>query len=139
LIKPLDVLLIHSPSPTCEGIAAAIGKVGAFTGSYLYTQIQTDVVKKPSPPYPAAEDQNIYYSAPFYIGASLAVFAAVIVFFFVPPVVQDGMKIIDADFNEYLRSNGYDMSNVGLLENRSDVEVVEAEVDQKQDDEKKVD
>lgn len=42
--------------------------------------------------------QNIYYSGPFYIGAGLAAFAAIIVYFFVPPVVKDGMKIMDADF-----------------------------------------
>ena len=51
---------------TFYGIAAGIGKVGAFTGSYLYTTIQNDVVDqsliaaggKPS-------DQLIYYTAPF--------------------------------------------------------------------------
>ncbi|UZJ51151.1 hypothetical protein CBS101457_000471 [Exobasidium rhododendri] len=110
---------------TFYGVAAGIGKVGAFTGSYLYSTIQDDVVnKKLIAAGGLATDQNIYYSAPFYIGAALAAFAAVIVFFFVPPVVQDGMAKIDGEFEEYLRANGYDMSNVGLLDEKaSDTEV----------------
>ena len=68
--------------------------MGAFTGTYVYTEIQNDLVKPGSP----ATSQDIYYSGPFYIGAALAAFAAVVVFFFIPPVVQDGMKIMDADF-----------------------------------------
>jgi len=32
------------------------------------------------------------------IGASLAAFAAIVVFFFIPPVVQDGMAKMDAEF-----------------------------------------
>lgn len=60
---------------TFYGIAAGIGKVGAFVGSYMYTSIQTDLVKK-GPNAPPATEQNIYYAGPFYIGAALAVFAA---------------------------------------------------------------
>ena len=57
---------------TFYGIAAGIGKVGAFTGSYLYTTIQNSLVKPGSPP----ESQNIYLAGPFYVSASLAAFAA---------------------------------------------------------------
>lgn len=48
---------------------------------------------------------------------------------------------MDADFEEYLKANGYDMSNVGLLDNRSDVEVVHVNAedqDNKELNEKKI-
>ncbi|MCO5613691.1 hypothetical protein L7F22_067969 [Adiantum nelumboides] len=94
---------------TFYGIAAAIGKIGAFTGSYVYTQIQQDLA-------PEGDSNNLYYSGPFYIGSGLAVVSALITFFFIPAVTKDGMQKIDREFEEYLAANGYDMSNMGLIE-----------------------
>lgn len=98
---------------TFYGIAAAIGKVGAFTGTYVYTQIQTDLA-------PEGESNDLYYSGTFYIGAALALVSATGVFFFVPPVVKDGMSKTDEEFYQYLRDNGYDMANVGLIDNAAE-------------------
>lgn len=100
---------------TFYGIAAAIGKVGAFTGSYVYTQIQSDLA-------PQGESNNLYYSGPFYIGSGLAVVSALITFFFIPAVTKDGMQKIDKEFEEYLLANGYDMSNMGLLQQNDEEE-----------------
>lgn len=76
---------------TFYGIAAAIGKVGAFTGSYLYTEIQSDLA-------PEGPSNNLYYSGPFYIGSALAIVSAVVTFFFIPQVVKDGMAKTDKEF-----------------------------------------
>lgn len=85
-------------------VAAAIGKVGAFVGTYIYTPLQDR--------FP--EDSNLHFSAPFYVGSGLAVLAVFLIFFFVPPVVTDGIEKMDQEFFAYLAENGYDMTNIGL-------------------------
>ncbi|SPC67164.1 related to GIT1 - Glycerophosphoinositol transporter also able to mediate low-affinity phosphate transport [Ustilago sp. UG-2017b] len=92
---------------TFYGIAAAVGKVGAFSGSYAYPQIQADL---------GTPDDNIYYAGPFYIAGGLAIFSAVITFFFIPAIGQDSMKHEDEAFRQYLADNGYDVSQMGLLD-----------------------
>lgn len=89
------------------GIAAAIGKVGAFSGSYAYPLIQADL---------GPADSNIYYAGPFYIAAGLAIFSALITFFFIPNIGPDSMKKEDEAFRQYLIDNGYDVSQMGLLD-----------------------
>ena len=92
---------------TFYGIAAAVGKVGAFSGSYAYPQIHADL---------GTPDDNIYYAGPFYIAGGLAIFSAVITFFFIPAIGQDSMKHEDEAFRQYLADNGYDVSQMGLLD-----------------------
>ncbi len=92
---------------TFYGIAAAIGKVGAFSGSYAYPQIQADL---------GTPNDNIYYAGPFYIAGGLAVFSAIITFFFIPAIGQDSMKHEDEAFRQYLADNGYDVSQMGLVD-----------------------
>ena len=55
-------------------------------------------------------------SGTFYISGGLALFSAAIVYLFVPPVVPDGMKMLDAEFIEYLAQHGYSASDLGLAE-----------------------
>lgn len=86
--------------------SAAVGKIGAFVGTYAYTPLQDR--------FPT--DSNLHYSAPFYVGSGLAVLALLLVFFFIPPVVQDGIAKMDEEFLQLLRESGYDMSNVGLAD-----------------------
>ena len=88
-------------------VAAAIGKVGAFSGSYAYPQIQADL---------GSPDSNIYYAGTFYIAGGLAIFSAIITFFFIPAIGQDSMKKDDEAFRQYLADNGYDISQMGLLD-----------------------
>ncbi|CBQ72096.1 related to GIT1-Glycerophosphoinositol transporter also able to mediate low-affinity phosphate transport [Sporisorium reilianum SRZ2] len=92
---------------TFYGIAAAIGKVGAFSGSYAYPQIQADL---------GSPDSNIYFAGPFYIAGGLAIFSAAITFLFIPNIGQDSMKKEDEAFRQYLADNGYDVSQMGLLD-----------------------
>ncbi|CAO1638075.1 unnamed protein product [Parajaminaea phylloscopi] len=92
------------------GIAAAVGKVGAFVGSYIFTPLQDR--------FPA--DSNMRYAAGYYLGAALAVFAFILVWLFVPPVVPDGINKMDEEFFQMLRDNGYDMSNVGLRQDAAE-------------------
>lgn len=85
-------------------IAAAVGKIGAFVGTYIYTPLQDR--------YP--ENSDLHFSAPFYVGSGLAVLGVILIFFFVPPVVTDGIEKMDEEFFAYLAENGYDMTNIGL-------------------------
>lgn len=84
-------------------IAAAIGKVGAFVGTYILPLIQAaggdDVVK-----------QNQY---PFWVASSLAVLALVLAWF-IPIIGQDTIHEEDARFRAYLESKGWDTSLLGL-------------------------
>ncbi|KAJ3348421.1 hypothetical protein GGF32_006229 [Allomyces javanicus] len=106
----LGILASKAVAPTAVrgtfyGIAACIGKIGAFTGTYVYDNIQAAV---------AAPGENLYFSAPFYIGSALALVSACLIYFFVPPVVKDGMLKIDAEFKEYLAANGVDTTQMGV-------------------------
>ena len=92
---------------TLYGIAAAIGKVGAFSGSYAYPQIREDL---------GGKDSNLGNEGPFYIAGSLAFFACVLVALFIPPVRMDGMNQEDEVFLQYLREHNYDFSNIGADE-----------------------
>ncbi|SPO39566.1 related to GIT1 - Glycerophosphoinositol transporter also able to mediate low-affinity phosphate transport [Pseudozyma flocculosa] len=89
------------------GIAAALGKAGAFGGSYAYPQIQADV---------GGPSETLYYTAPFYVALGLAIFSAAITYFFIPEVRADSMKQEDAAFRQYLIDNGYDVSQMGFDE-----------------------
>lgn len=101
------------------GIAAAIGKVGAFVGSYIFTPLQDR--------FP--EDSSARYSVGYYLGSGLAVFAFFLVWFLIPPVEPDGIAKMDAEFFQMLRDHGYDMSNVGLRSDAAEPGRISEEVD----------
>lgn len=86
------------------GIAAAIGKVGAFIGSYCFTPIIASFEKK---------SEYLGNTGIFYIGSALAVFSAIVAFIFIPNIKADAMVDEDALFREYLAENGYDVSLIG--------------------------
>ncbi|KAI0710110.1 metabolite transporter [Earliella scabrosa] len=90
------------------GIAAAIGKVGAFAGTWAWQAIVDDFTKR----HP--EDPKIGNTGPFWIGSALAVVSAIITFFFIRPLSHDGMAEEDQKFREYLEQHGYDTSLMGL-------------------------
>lgn len=114
-------LLASKSSPTAVrgqfyGLAAAIGKVGAFVGTWAF------------PPMikafggPASLKGN---TGPFWVGSGLAVLSALVTYFFIHPLTQDGMEKEDREFREYLEANGYDTSQMGLGEETMVEEVVE--------------
>jgi len=89
------------------GAAAAIGKVGAFAGTWSFPAIIDDF---------GGPDSNRGNTGPFWVGSGLAVLSALITFFFIRPLSQDCMIEEDRVFREYLEANGYDTSKMGFVE-----------------------
>ncbi|KAF3035515.1 hypothetical protein E8E11_003038 [Didymella keratinophila] len=85
------------------GIAAAVGKIGAFAGSYALDAIQTA----------AGDDKIAAGRNPFFVASALALLAAGLVLL-LPHIGQDTIDEEDIKFRDYLRSNGYDTSKMGL-------------------------
>ncbi|EJD34786.1 MFS Git1p-related glycerophosphoinositol and glycerophosphocholine permease [Auricularia subglabra TFB-10046 SS5] len=108
-------LLASKTGPTAVrgqyyGVAAAIGKVGAFVGTWAFPPI-IDAFAKRGP-----DQAN---TGPFWVGSGLAILSAAVTFFFIVPLTHDGMAEEDRQFREYLAANGYDLSNLGLSEEDS--------------------
>ncbi|KAG6834356.1 hypothetical protein H0H93_010247 [Arthromyces matolae] len=104
------------------GTAAAIGKVGAFVGTWAF------------PPMIAAfggSTSERGNTGPFWVGSGLALLSAIVTYFFVHPLTHDGMAKEDIEFREYLEAHGYDTSMMGLGEDTLVEESIE------NDDEKK--
>lgn len=85
------------------GIAAAMGKIGAFAGSYALDAIQKD----------AGDDLIAAGRNPFFVASALAFLAGGLVWL-LPHIGQDTIDTEDINFREYLSSNGYDTSKMGL-------------------------
>jgi MFS family permease len=103
-------LLASKTSPTAVrgqfyGAAAAIGKVGAFVGTWAF------------PPMIDAfggSNSTRGNTGPFWVGSGMAILSALVTFFFIKPIDTDGMEREDREFREYLEANGYDTSAMGL-------------------------
>ncbi|KAF8887378.1 hypothetical protein BD779DRAFT_518007 [Infundibulicybe gibba] len=102
------------------GVAAAIGKVGAFVGTWVFPPM-IDAFGGPN-----SDRGN---TGPFWVGSGIAVLSAIIAFFFVKPLDKDGMVEEDKQFRAYLEANGYDTSTMGLKGGEED----ETSVDEKTD------
>ena len=87
------------------GVAAAIGKIGAFVGSWVFPVIQSNAPNN----IRAGQD-------PFFIGSALAIFSGFLALFFVPDISQDTIEEEDLKFREYLSAHGYDVSKMGVEE-----------------------
>ncbi|WFD20542.1 hypothetical protein MCAP1_002789 [Malassezia caprae] len=91
------------------GTAAAIGKIGAFSGSYAFQRLQNHW-------YIEAEEKvtdNLYYTAPFYLASSLACVSLFLAFFFIPERYADCQMNEDASFQQFLAEHGFDMQLMG--------------------------
>ncbi|GAA5984713.1 hypothetical protein JCM10908_003471 [Rhodotorula pacifica] len=95
-------------------IAAAIGKTGAYSGIWAFPAIINA--------FPAGPKQT---SGPFWIGSGLAFLSAIIVFFLITEIKQDGMRDEDEAFKQYLADNGYDVSQMGAPEDIDDESIDE--------------
>jgi len=90
------------------GVAAAIGKVGAFVGTWAF------------PPMIAAfsrhgTDPDRGNTGPFWVGSAIAILSALVTFLWIHPLSHDGMEAEDIAFRAYLEENGFDTSRMGLL------------------------
>ncbi|THH01037.1 hypothetical protein EW145_g6988 [Phellinidium pouzarii] len=102
------------------GLAAAVGKIGAFVGTWAF------------PPMIDAfggADTTRGNTGPFWVGSGLAIFSALVTFFFIRPLSADGMTKEDAAFRVYLEENGWDTSQMGLGD--EDKAVASADDDEK--------
>ncbi|KAM7202469.1 Major facilitator superfamily domain containing protein [Rhypophila sp. PSN 637] len=91
------------------GIAAAIGKLGAFVGTYVFPYIIA-----------AGGDSEVLKAQyPFWVSSSSCVLSAVLVFFFIPEIGQDTIAEEDAKFRAFLEENGYDTRQLGLKKGES--------------------
>lgn len=103
-------LLASKSSPTAVrgqfyGVAAAIGKIGAFVGTWAF------------PPMIDAfggDTTTRGNTGPFWVGSAMAVLSAIITLAFIKPLTHDGMVAEDLAFRQYLEEAGYDTSAMGL-------------------------
>ncbi len=96
------------------GIAAAVGKLGAFIGTYIFPYIQ----RAGGP-----EGSDGYMQAPFWVSSSICLLSGTLALFFLPPLTQDAITREDKEFVQYLADNGFDISLMGDL----DVSTVDSE------------
>ncbi|KAJ3120578.1 hypothetical protein HK100_012737 [Physocladia obscura] len=86
------------------GIAAAVGKIGAFIGNYVFPYIIA-----------AGGDSDVLSAQyPFWVSGSLCIVSALLALFFIPNVNQDSIPAEDLRFREFLEANGYDTRQLGL-------------------------
>ncbi|KAF8956504.1 putative metabolite transporter [Flammula alnicola] len=107
------------------GTAAAVGKVGAFIGTWMFPPI-IDAF--------GGSGSARGNTGPFWIGSGLAVLSALITFFFIEPLATDGMELEDRKFREYLEQHGYDTAAMGLTETQTEQSlgsVVDERLDEK--------
>ncbi|KAI0251158.1 metabolite transporter [Lactifluus subvellereus] len=107
------------------GVAAAIGKVGAFAGTWSFPVIIDDF---------GGASSNRGNTGPFWVGSGLAVLSALITLFFIRPLSKDCLLEEDRVFREYLEANGYDTSKMGFVEEGdtwSEASVTEKNIDTK--------
>ncbi|PGH14251.1 hypothetical protein AJ80_05991 [Polytolypa hystricis UAMH7299] len=84
------------------GIAAAIGKVGAFAGTYVMPIIQARA------PNAVRAGQD-----PFFVASALCIASALLAVFGLPHIGQDTITEEDSRFRTYLDDKGYDTSSMG--------------------------
>jgi MFS family permease len=86
-------------------IAAAIGKIGAFVGTYIFPYIEK------------AGGSSVVASAqyPFYVSSALCIFSALLAVFCLPHIGQDTITYEDTRFRAYLESKGWDTTQLGIL------------------------
>lgn len=86
------------------GIAAAIGKVGAFVGTKVFPYIEAA----------GGDDKVKQAQYPFWVASSLCLLSAFLAIFCLPHIGQDTITTEDIKFRAYLESNGFDTRQLGL-------------------------
>ncbi|TQV94685.1 MFS phospholipid transporter [Cordyceps javanica] len=91
------------------GIAAAVGKIGAFVGTWVFPLISK-----------AGGNDTESAQYPFWVASSLCVLSAVITLTLLPTVGQDTISKEDERFRAYLESQGWDTTQLGMGKPASD-------------------
>ncbi|OBT60434.1 hypothetical protein VE03_10134 [Pseudogymnoascus sp. 23342-1-I1] len=91
------------------GIAAAIGKIGAFVGTRVFPYIEAA----------GGSDPVKQAQYPFWVASSLCVLSAFLALFCLPHIGQDTITLEDQKFRAYLESHGFDTRKLGLNRNES--------------------
>jgi nitrate/nitrite transporter NarK len=91
------------------GIAAAMGKIGAFVGTYVFPYIEAA----------GGSNANATAQYPFYVSSAGCVLMTLIVLFCLPHIGQDTITTEDIKFREYLDSQGWDTNQLGLMKGES--------------------
>ncbi|KAK9241056.1 major facilitator superfamily domain-containing protein [Lipomyces kononenkoae] len=86
------------------GIAAAIGKIGAFVGTYVFPVIISNA---------GGESTVKGLQTPFWVSASLAIFSGILAITLLPKIGQDVISTEDDRFRDYLESHGWDVAQLG--------------------------
>jgi hypothetical protein len=84
-------------------IAAAIGKIGAFTGTYVFKDIAA-----------AGGTGNLSAQYPFYVSSTFCIVTCILALC-LPHIGQDTITHEDIKFREYLESKGWDVNQLGLM------------------------
>lgn len=100
------------------GIAAAVGKIGAFVGTYIFP-----IIIRNNGGY----DSDNGIKTAFYVSSGLCLVSAFLAFFFAPSIGQDSIQLEDQRFVEYLKSHGYDIGSLGNGTITHDLEEVSTE------------
>jgi len=88
------------------GIAAAVGKIGAFVGTWVFPVIIAD----------AGDNATKQGQYPYFVSSALCIFSAFLAIFCLPHIGQDTITEEDVKFRAYLESNGYDTGTMGTKE-----------------------
>ncbi|KAI6155656.1 MFS Git1p-related glycerophosphoinositol and glycerophosphocholine permease, partial [Pisolithus tinctorius] len=99
-------------------IAATIGKLGAFIGTWVFPQIIDAFGGSKT------ERGN---TGPFWIGSGLAILSVIVTIFLIKPLTPDSLKAEDKAFHQYLEENGLNVSNMVI--GRPAEEVIYNEMD----------
>jgi MFS family permease len=95
------------------GIAAAMGKIGAFVGDQVLALVynryaDTDMIKAGQ--------------YPFFISSALCIVSAAIAFLLLPHIGQDTIDEEDVKFRAYLSENGYHVGQMGRTKQDSGIQ-----------------
>lgn len=94
------------------GIAAGVGKLGAFAGTYVFPIIKRKYGEQ----------------TPFWVSSVFALFGASLALFLLPEVGPDANLKENAAFLEYLTSIGFDTSKLGDADHEEDKPSIYSEV-----------
>jgi len=111
----LGMLAAKSSPASIRGIfygsAAAIGKLGAFAGTWIFPVL-----------IDAFPDGATKDTGPFWVGSALCALSALVMWFTVVELEENHMEALDRDFYASLQLQGFDVNQVGIKprENLSD-------------------